>query len=416
MPPSSMSYAAIANGLKVQYPDGFEPALYDESDIFKWIPKDPSYSGSSRQYNPIIDGSQGSNVFGDALNYRGSPTLPKFNVTHVRRFGIGSIDNEAVLASRDKKGALAEMTKIQVDSVLYGFARAGAQQLVGGAGGGAKALTKATGWTVGGTTIALNDIKDHIWFEKGQVLQSATTDGTSGSVNPGHVTVAGVARDTGILTLTAAANAGIPTIAVSNYLFGIGDFGTSLSGVLAWIPPTAPGATSFFGVDRTQDLARLSGTRTGATGPIEDQIGHALTLLHENGGKCDTLWMHTRRGWELQQSIHGKTVYGAGGVQVAARNMDGKASTKIFLTGFVFQGPKGPVTVLTDPGFPYAYAWGCRREDWELFSMGPAPHFDLGNGGKFFIETSAPAKQFRMEAFWQLGCKKPVNNVMHTFA
>ena len=194
-----------------------------------------------------------------------SPSLKaKFQVTRSRLYGVWGVDGELIEAA-DGEGAVINAVKEEFDEAMNAFAYRLHMNIHGNRGGARGQIS--AGSTVSSTTITLLEPNDIVNFEVGTVLQTSTADGTSGTVKTGTVTVSAVNRTTGTITASAAWNAGIPTVAASDYLFVEGDWGQAFYGLGDINPITAPSPSeSFWGQDRSIDVERLAGTRTTDSG------------------------------------------------------------------------------------------------------------------------------------------------------
>ena len=119
----------------------------------------------------------------------------------------------------------------------------------------------------------MKNTEDVTNFEVGMEIVFSTADG-GGSVKSGSVTVNGVDRDTGILTVDAqTAIDGGTGSASDDFIFVEGDYDLKIKGLQAWLPNTTPSSSPFFGVDRTADATRLGGIRyDGSSQPIEEAL------------------------------------------------------------------------------------------------------------------------------------------------
>ncbi len=404
---ATLDMAAFSNALKILYPAGLEEVWYPECPFLAWVPKDYNFEGASKQINPIYSGIRGSTSFATALSTKSAPSIAKFNVTRVKDYVLGAIDNEALKASRSQKGAVAQALKTQIDAAMYEFGRSAAFQCWGDGTG-----TRGVVDSVMGFVVELDDKGTVVNFEVGMLLQVKS----GGMLQPGQLLVTKVDRDAGLLTVSLVNGAMMPmptdTLARDGDYTGGG--ANVLAGVLSWIPKTTPTATPFFGVDRSVDPARLAGIRVAGAGqPIEEIVFSAQAAASINGARVDTLWINSKRYAELCKNIQSKAWYpqnNGGGTVKATSGRSGKVD--VGFPGFVFAGERGPVTVVADPSCPYSHGLMTRKEAWELASLDEAPHFAEEDGRKFLREQSADAIEFRLKSYWQLICQRPVDNVL----
>ena len=67
---------------------------------------------------------------------------------------------------------------------------------------------------------------------------------------------------------------------------------------------------------------------------------------------------------------------------------------------------------MSDPNCPYAYGLMTSRNAWKLASLKGAPHFAEEDGRRFRQEVASDAIEFRLKAYWNLLCKRPLDNVI----
>lgn len=399
---ASLNTTSFTTALKIIYPDSLEEVWFPQSPFMAWVPKSYDFEGASKQSNAIYSGTRGSAKFSTAINAKSTPSFAKFNVTRKKDYAIGSIDNEAILASASNRGAIAKAIKVQVDAAGYEFGRSMAfQAWSDGSGQRGKVSSYAAG------VITLTERRDTVYFEVGMVLEKKNNAGT---LLGGEMTVDAVNIDSGTVTVTLTGGAADP--AANDRLGRSGDFNTGannsdcFSGVFAWIPVTAPTSTLFYGVDRSLHTTRLGGGRmTGGAKIIEEIVFDALARLRTNGGTADTLWMNSERAAELQKSMQAKAF-----VDVMS---EGKA--KIGLKGFTIVTTSGPITVMDDPNCPYAYGLITKRDCWDFSTLGDCPHFAEEDGRRFLRESSSDGVEFRLKYYGNLICQAPVNNMLVDF-
>ena len=404
---ASLNMTSFSSALKILYPDSLEEVWYPEAPFLAWVPKSYDFEGATKQTNAIISGIRGSTDFGTALNGKSAPAMVKFNVTRKKDYVIGSIDNETMMASASNKGAIAKAIKTQVDAAAYEYGRSAAFQAWGD-GSGVRATM--TAYNAGTNVATLSDRRAAVYFEIGMECQ--VKNAVTGAILPGLYTVSAVDLDAGTVTFTLSGGAVAPVIGNETQLGRNGDFvagvGNSncISGVFAWIPTASPSATPFFGVDRSVNPVRLAGGRVnGGAKTIEEVIFDALGRGRTNGGKFDCLWMNSERASELQKSMQAKAF-----VEVQSA---GKA--KVGFNGFQIVTPQGPLMVMDDPNCPYATGLLTRRDAWEFASLGDAPHFSEEDGRRFLRESTSDGIEFRLKAYANLICHRPIDNIVISF-
>lgn len=151
--------------------------------------------------------------------------------------------------------------------------------------------------------LTLDNASDVVKFARGQRLQISVNDGSSTShaiVSSSAVGyVIGVNANDGTVTVAATAGGstgGFPTnwaTSTQYYVFREGDFGgtttpaTIFQGFGSWIPAADPSSTAFNNVDRSVDVAALSGFRLTSAQvaglSIRQRLTKLITILNSRG-------------------------------------------------------------------------------------------------------------------------------------
>jgi hypothetical protein len=200
-----------------------------------------------------------------AVSNRNPSIYKAFKVTPVSDFLNFALDGIVVrkAANSSDRTSFVDALKQEVFSALQMTGNNIAKEAYGNVGGARGQLSTTA--AIATPTVGLAFASQAINFAPGMVLNLASTDGTSGAIRTGTVTL--IARDLAAGTLTASGNwtAGIAAAAVSDYIFQVGDFGVAAAGLNSWCPSAAPSATLFYGVDRTADPGLLAGLRYDGT-------------------------------------------------------------------------------------------------------------------------------------------------------
>jgi len=391
---ATLDATAFDRGLKILYPKGLTYQwLKDASNTVKWLPKANDFVGKQWNINPVVGAVRGSHTFADALNDKSTPTFVEFHVTRVPDYALVSVSAEMIAASKTDVGALRQAIQVQTDAAMAEMARARSMD-VWGNGGGAIGLSV----TIAGTLITLATVSDVIKVDVGMRLELASDDGTGGAGvrvgAPGYVTVSAIASDTGVITCTGNVAAAIAGAVSGDYVFRKGDYAAAIAGLYAWNPATAPGATLFFGVDRTTHLDKLSGSRINGGGANkEDVIIEACQTIARYGGRPDTLLVNPMDLGDLMKGMQSK-------VYVPVKTSD----PSIGLTALQIMTPRGSVNVIDDEFCPQGHAKLTRRDTWLLRTLGADPHFAQEDGLKWRTEGSADAVEARLRSWGNLGC------------
>lgn len=396
-----LTTTAFANALKILYPNGLNAAWYDAAPFLAVLPKSDSFEGASKQVRVLYSGIRGSSSFAEALAAKSTPSVADFTVTRVKSYVLGSVDNEALLASRSNKGAQAKAIDTAVKSATYEFGRA-MGNAVFGSGNGARGYVGTSG--ISTTALTLSNANDVVNFEVGMEVELSSA-GTVATLRSGSATITAINRTTGVLTTDSNWTSQISGATDADYIARKGDTAACLAGLEAWCPNSTPGA--LFGVTRTVDTTRLAGSRISGSGaPEEEVIVDAAVEAGINGGRPDLLVMHPKRFGEMQKNLMAKSWS-----QVPIKT----DVAKIAFRGISMPGPSGDIKIMSDPQCPYAYGWLVKKSAFELCHLGKFPHFSEEDGLKFSRESSDDALEFRLKMYGNLLCHEPKHNVCITW-
>lgn len=315
-----------------------------------------------------------------------------FDVTYRNNYQTGYVDGDVISDAKGNSVMLTDALSDEMEMISKNLAEDISLELFGNLGGARGRLTATT--AINTAVVVITNPEDTINFEKGDVLKSSATDGTSGAVRAGSVTLLSIDREAGTLTATGNWNAGIGAIAVSDFLFADGDFGAKMSGLGDWDPAVAPGATLFFGVDRTLDT-KLGGLRyTTGTGSVDQVLLQAIAKGKRFGARFDLCVMNPVKYGDLTQAletqsrrIHRATISGSG--DAAAFGYD----------AIVIDAPGGSVPIIADPSCPVN---DCRLLDTDAVKLGWSGdgfcHLINDDGKEMQRSTAADNVEFRMKS------------------
>jgi hypothetical protein len=337
-----------------------------------------------------------SNTFATAATNKANSKSTKFTVTNKTLFSLASINNEIIELSRSRKGAFAEALQYEVDNAMNGISNELAGQLFRSGGGSLGTVGSLTS-----TTITLTNAADAVNFEVGMVVAGDTVDG-GGTVHSGSEPVTAVDRDAGVLTMTATSD--ISGLAAGDHLFRAGAYDAAVSGLASWLPASAPGATSFFGVDRSVDTSRLGGVRVSSSEvsglPVEEKLQLTLEKLTREGGMPDIIACHTSVVRDLEISLGSKVQY-----QQFSVGDVGFDSIKM-------HGPAGAVKVVGDRFCPVNRAYALQLDTWKLRGTRGGLPAILGADGKMIREADVDSYEIRIGWYGNLICSAPGFNAV----
>jgi hypothetical protein len=391
----ALDMTSFQAALKQHYTsDRVENMVYADNPLLAMLPKYEQFGGKNLPIPIIYGNPQGrSAAFQTAQANKTSSQLKDFVLTRNQDYSLASITNEVLEASKGNANAFMEAATTEIDGAIQSATRSLAIALYGTGSGSIGRVANSSFAT---PVLQLATIDDVTNFEVGMKLQASTANG-GGSVKSGTLTVVGVDRDLGTVTMSGNLSAGIATIAQNDFLFVEGDYDAKVKGLRAWVPDSAPSNSPFFSVDRTADSTRLGGIRfDGSAMPIEEALISAASRVAREGGKPTHCFMNYSEFADLEKALGSKVQY-----------VDLKVNAEIGFRGIVINGPRGPIKVIPDQNCPAGRAFMLQLDVWKLYSLGKAPKILDADGMKMLRESNADAVEVRVGYYAQLGCRAP---------
>ncbi len=393
--------------LKTQYTQKKVNLLtYKNNPLYAKMPKRTDFLGSNKVIAIRNGAPQGRGLgalgFTAGLANMSASVYNKFTVTRISDYAFAQVTTEAIRASKNDAGSLVDGLKQEVDGAIYTNMRSLAIGMFGNQGA-ARGRISATS-AVGTPTITLATITDVTGFEVGMLLNTSATDGTTGAKRAGTVTVTGVDRVNGTLTVSGNWSAGIGAVQVNDFIFQNGDFEatkTGLAGLAAWIPLVAPvGGDNFFGLDRSSDVTRLAGVRdtTHAGGPLEETIIDVAALVVREGGNPDTVILNPLDIAKLVKALSTKVIYDR------SKSFD---EPDIAFKSVSVQGPNGQLDVIGDINCPQGLGYMLQMDTWCLESLGAAPGILDDDGNRILRAPTSDSYIVRVGYFANMTCCAP---------
>lgn len=380
---------------------------YHNRPFLAMVPKDTTFGGRQMPLPLTVSNPQARSATFSQAKARStlSTTLPKaFDLTAIQDYSLGTVSNFALESTKKDKHAHAAALKTEMDGAQNSLANSVAISLTRGSSGAVgQVLAEPT--EAGDTVLTMKFESDITTIEVGQIVNiwSAESGGTQRLFATGVTdgTVKSVNRSTGVFTIEET-YASTGTIAANDFIFMAGDRGLKLAGLSSWIPFTAPGATSFFGVDRTADTTRLAGIRYDGT---NDNIEQALIkLLHrisrEGGGAPDVILMNFDNLQDLILTLGSKVQY----INVTVPHV----AAGFF--GVQILGPTGAVKVFADPFMTHNFAYALTMNTWKLCTIGEAIKLSDTDGNSTLRQSDDDGIEFRYRFYGNLGCLAPGHN------
>lgn len=373
--------------------DAVQNMTYKDNPLHALLPKMENFGGKNLPVPLIYANPQGrSATFTNAQGNKTPSKITDFVLTRNSDYGLASISNEVLMASKGDSYAFLDAATTEIDGAIHAVTRSLAVAEYRDGTGNIGAVSNTSFTT---TALTLSDPEDITNFEVGMELQMNAAGSLKNS--GASLTVAAVDRSNGTLTMSAVVNSVITAAATSDFLNVEGDFDSKIKGLDAWIPESAPGATLFFGVDRSVDTTRLGGIRyDGSALPIEEALIELASLIGREGGSPDHCFLKFDQYSNLEKALGSKVQY-----------VDLRANAEIAFRGILVNGPKGPIKVIPDQNALADVAFMLQLDMWKLYSLGSAPMILDSDGNKWLRESSADSVEIRTGYYGQLGSRGP---------
>ena len=404
-----MSTAATLDSiLKELYRDEFYHVVtYQNRPALATLPKREDFKGRNMRLPLRYANAMGrSATFSTAQTNITSTKYEDFVLTRVKDYALARIDGEGADAADGGEASFVQGVQAEVDSAMDALADS-IESALFGTGTGTIGNIASTA-TVASKTLLLANISQITNFELGQVIGASSGDGSG--ARTGTASITGIDRNLGTITTTVSNwSTQITALAVGDYLFVSGDTNLKLSGFPAWLPATAPSATTFFSVDRTADLTRLGGNRfDGSSGTVEEALIDGQSVAAREGGRPDTCFINNADFRKLQKTTGSRVQYPRG--EVKAKSAKGDIGS-IGFESLVLQGDYGLINIIAAPKCPSGTAYMLQLDTWVLATLGKAPKILMRDGSRILRVYNDDSYEVRTAMYGQLGCMAPGYNV-----
>lgn len=390
--------------LKTLYKKGqLSPTIYDNSTLLSQISRYTDDGGENYVIPVQTEAPQGvSKDAATAFANVAQGSYSKFTVTRTQYHGVARITDEALLAAKKDEHAMTKLWKNEMD----GISRSVVLQMAAFSFSNIGNALAQVGSGQATPTITLKEVTDVVKFAVGMKVRASDIDpSNSGAVQQaGVATITAIDRSAGTLTISGNWTASIATLAANMYLFREGDFQAGYAGCRAWVDgSTAPG--TLFGLQRNVDPIRLSGHLYAAPGStdMDDAIIELCGRIAVEGEVGDMAFVNPRDMSNLIKFFETK-------VQYNKPVVPSKVNTAH--SGFraiEVETDNGTVKVLSDRNVPKSECYVLNMKNWELRSMGPAPHIVDHDSNQFLRVSNTNAQEVRVSFYGQQVCDGPVN-------
>lgn len=385
--------------------------VYKDHAFLAMIPKNEQFYGENMVIAVRYADTQGRSAsFSTAQAAAGNHAGVRFYLTRAADYQVVSLSTEAILASKNDRGALIKNLDTEMQSGMNNIAKSLATALFRGRSGYVGRIG-----AVAASSITLANINDVSSFEVGMVLVASATKTGSNRSTPATATITAVNRDTGVLGFATNTFSGTNWSASSSgdYLFAAGDnannsgSGNKVLGLEDWLPGTAPvaGSDSFLQVDRGVDATRLAGLRMDVSGlNPEEGLITVLSRLGRENGRPDHAFCNHLDFRNIEFQLGSKVVY---------KQM---AVGEIGFTGIeVISGSgRGTCTVLADQDCPAGTLYALQMDTWKLNSLEECPMILDLDGNKLSRVYNADLWEARICYFANTSCDAPGYNAVVT--
>jgi len=398
MTASTINMAAI---LKTIFPSGLpKDATYKDNPLLALMPKATDFYGEDAKAPLKYAPNAGrSSTFATAQENSTNVKNVAFRYSRKSDYAVARITNELILASKNNSGAFVSALKQEIDSAQLNVSNSAAQAVYGNGSGVIGQLAAST--TLASTTIQLRNIEDIVFFEVDYKIKLSAANG-GGSVRSGVLTVVGVDRELGTVTVDANISTAIPAATVNDYISVEGDYDKKMKGLGAWIPSIAPSiGDNFFGVDRSVDVTRLAGFRGDLSSlPIEEALIQGGMKIGRDGGKVDHVFMSFQKYADLTKSLGSKVQF----VDILAKDAN------IGFQGVKVNLGKSIATVIPDRNCPDNKMFMLQLDSWKLHSLEGMPMILDMDGLKMLRVSNDDAAEIRVGYYAQIACNWPGAN------
>ena len=404
MPPASiMTATGLTAFFKTRFPQReIENLVKYEKPFLEGVSHVDDLEGDETLIPFQIDAPQGlSSVLTTALTNVSTSISRRWRITPAQYYGGLTIDAKSMAASRSNVGAWIRLRELEFAGLMDQMGQEFEKQCWGDGSGSMGTIDADPGATANWSLArAENAINLHIGMA---FMVYADSSGVPGTVRAGGpYYVATYDEDTGDFTTTAAANA---AVASGDHLVREGDVNVVAKGVPAWVPTTAPGATTFFGVDRTIALQKAAGWRGTWKGTIEETAKSLDAKIRRKNQKSSVLWLSYSNFNRLDLEL------GARGIRQADETSGSFGRTSLKMTT-----PGGGLTVKCGPYVPETHFWMLDMSTWKIHTLMGLPHLVQDDGltavriGGGVAANAQDGIEIRTRAWWQPVCDKPYSN------
>ena len=382
----NLDTGAVTAVLKNRYTKKKIQTLSFQSPLFAAMPKDGEYGGNA-YIGAIRTGTTTAVSSSDAIAFTtgSASSYQQWVGQWKEKYASANITGGAIDRAKGDPNAMVDALVGEFDGVFITLGISAGAALFNNGGGAIGQISTTSANPATSQTITLANPAQAINFLPNQIINGSATDGTSGTVATGSVTIAGVDLMAGTLTAVAANWSAITGVATGFYLFNQGDFGLGLIGLPGWIPPPNARPTagdSFNGISRLSNPVLLAGNYyAGGGAPKRETLTQISVLVNRSGGRPNVLFCNPVDYADLLKEYQTSVV-----ISEAAAFDAPQVSFPMVKIATAF----GTISIMQDPFCPVGYAWLLNLDEWLMPSMGDVPKV-LGQGvdGQDWLRVAA---------------------------
>lgn len=351
---------------------------------FRYPVKDANPQGIGGTYTGAVanntDGSQGN----------------QFIAARRKRYGKGTIDGEALRASRNDNGAFVRLVTHEVDGHLAEHTDTLAHGLFRD-GSGMRGQVSA----VAGNLITLTRQDDVRWFKRTMKLISSTS-ATGVAPRAGTMKVTKVDYGNSQITVDTI----VVGTAPNDFLFRNTEQADTASGGapamdgMQSIIPQTPG--TFRSVDQTVDRERYAGWFINDPNTsLEDNAAELITRINSYGGVSDNMLLvcSPRQALVVCKRQNAKVEFDGGGDEAYV----GFGTFRVLT-------PMGMIRCMPDADCPVTDFFVVTPESWELKCLDQPPHIIMDDENRVLRDSAEDSLEYRSRSMVNLICYAPVLN------
>lgn len=299
----------------------------------------------------------------------------RFTLDRKQYYGYGKISRELILATKEKRGSVANKYKQAMDGMIFSLSRF-LDYATWSNGGGAYGRLALVGVADGllATQVKLANPAGAMWLESDMQLQFSANNGygpvltvrqpgggVEGAASTGiTLTILAVNKRTGLITFTGAVPVAAGEVTVDDYIFRVGSKGLVIDGVRGWIPQDdTTAASAYLGATRSAGTERLAGHRwLDPLATYAETIREACAQFANEGMDSSNIYMNPKSIVKIEASERDRVVTKEVG------------RLEIGFDTIMFKTAIGDLDLQSEPAVPPGWAFVTNPDSWTFKHLG----------------------------------------------